>query len=95
MSLGGERVRVCPADRVEKGARTPDFASPACRSQVLWTLDPQGRELWAELRFEPDGKPDGAALSVTLWNGESADGETLPLGRGDYHGRWIDWAPGG
>ena len=48
-----------------------------------------------ELRFEPDGKPDGAALSVTLWNGESADGETLPLGRGDYHGRWIDWAPGG
>ncbi|WP_223478660.1 DUF2332 domain-containing protein [Oricola indica] len=49
----------------------------------------------AWLRFEPDGKPDGAALSVTLWNGDSADGETLPLGRGDYHGRWIDWAPAG
>lgn len=49
----------------------------------------------AWLRFEPDGKPDGAALCVTLWDGEAADGETLSLGRGDYHGRWIDWAPAG
>lgn len=38
------------------------------------------------------GAGDGPALTLTIWPG----GTTLPLGRVDFHGRWIDWrAPGG
>ena len=57
VSLAHERVRVCPASDAGPGERQPDFAAPRCRTQVLWRVDPQGRELWAELRFDP-----GAAL---------------------------------
>ncbi len=32
----------------------------------------------------------GAALCLTLWPGEVE----IPLGRIDFHGRWIRWAPG-
>ncbi len=32
----------------------------------------------------------GAALTLTLWPGEVE----VPLGRIDFHGRWIRWAPG-
>jgi len=26
-------------------------------------------------------------MTLTLWPG----GDRIPLGRGDYHGRWADW----
>jgi hypothetical protein len=42
----------------------------------------------AWLRLEPDGLPDGAALSLDLWPG----GRHLALGRADYHGRWVRFA---
>nr|WP_316655773.1 DUF2332 family protein [uncultured Gellertiella sp.] len=41
----------------------------------------------AWLSMEGDGKPEGAAVSLTLWPG----GETRELGRADYHGRWLRW----
>jgi hypothetical protein len=41
----------------------------------------------ARLAMEADGQSPGAALTLTLWPG----GETIPLGRADFHGRWIDW----
>lgn len=47
----------------------------------------------AWLRFENDGGSNGAPISLTVWNGISAEGETFTLGRGDFHGRWIDWRP--
>lgn len=42
----------------------------------------------ARLAMEADERPDGAALTVTLWPG----GTTQVLARVDFHGRWIDWA---
>jgi hypothetical protein len=42
---------------------------------------------FAWLRLEPDGLPDGAAISLDLWPG----GRRMVLGRGDFHGQWIRW----
>lgn len=41
----------------------------------------------AHLSMESDGAEPGAALVLRLWPGN----HTLPLGRADFHGRWIDW----
>lgn len=41
----------------------------------------------ARLQFEADGKPEGAALLLTLW----PTGETREIGRADFHGRWVKW----
>lgn len=41
----------------------------------------------ARLAMEADGKTPGAGLTLTLWPGN----EIIPLGRADFHGRWVDW----
>ncbi len=41
----------------------------------------------AWLRFEPDGREPGAAVSLQVW----PDGGSWLLGRADYHGHWINW----
>lgn len=41
----------------------------------------------ARLQLETDGKPEGAALLLTLWPA----GETREIGRADFHGRWVKW----
>ncbi len=41
----------------------------------------------AWLRFENDGHPPGAAITLRLWPGNHA----VTLGRADFHGRWVDW----
>lgn len=41
----------------------------------------------ARLQLEADGKPEGAALLLTLW----PTGETREIGRADFHGRWVKW----
>lgn len=38
--------------------------------------------------MEADERGPGAALSLRLWPG----GETLDLGRADFHGRWVRWS---
>ncbi|MCZ8336276.1 MAG: DUF2332 family protein [Rhodobacteraceae bacterium] len=43
----------------------------------------------AHLELEADGTPDGAALTLTTWPG----GQTEPLGRACFHGRWVRWSP--
>lgn len=43
----------------------------------------------AHVRMEADGG-DGAALDLTLWDGRRRD---WSLGRADFHGRWVRWAP--
>jgi hypothetical protein len=45
----------------------------------------------ARLAVEADGRDTGAGLSLHLWDGHTPDGVAVPLGRMDYHGRWIDW----
>jgi hypothetical protein len=47
----------------------------------------------AWLRLEPDGERCSAVLHLTMWNGAGKNGETIQLGRGDFHGRWIRWNP--
>jgi hypothetical protein len=42
---------------------------------------------FAWLRLEPDGDPDGVAITLDLWPG----GQRVVLGRGDYHGQWVRW----
>jgi hypothetical protein len=39
--------------------------------------------------MEPDGAGPGAALTLRLWPGDL----TFALGRADFHGRWVQWAP--
>jgi hypothetical protein len=41
-----------------------------------------------ETDYNPDGHNVGAPMTLRIWPG----GDTLHLGRGDYHGRWADWA---
>ncbi len=41
----------------------------------------------AHLAMEGDGAAPGAALTLRLWPG----GQVVPLGRADFHGRWVDW----
>ncbi|RBI84299.1 DUF2332 domain-containing protein [Rhodosalinus halophilus] len=41
----------------------------------------------AWLSMEADGQPESAALALRLWPG----GRCVPLGRADFHGRWIAW----
>ncbi|MFV0303377.1 MAG: DUF2332 domain-containing protein [Paracoccus sp. (in: a-proteobacteria)] len=43
----------------------------------------------AHLSMEADGG-NGAALHLRLWDGAARD---WSLGRADFHGRWVDWAP--
>ncbi|MGR3467948.1 MAG: DUF2332 domain-containing protein [Shimia sp.] len=42
----------------------------------------------AWFRMEPDATPRGAGLLLRLWPGDL----TIPLGRVDFHGRWVEWA---
>jgi len=41
----------------------------------------------AWLRFEADGKEPGAGIGLQMW----PHGIDAQLGRGDFHGRWVDW----
>jgi hypothetical protein len=41
----------------------------------------------AHLAMESDGAEPGAALTLRLWPG----GQVIPLGRADFHGRWVNW----
>lgn len=38
--------------------------------------------------MEADDQSPGAALTLRLWPGDL----TIPLGRADFHGRWLHWA---
>lgn len=43
---------------------------------------------FVHLNMESDSIPGSARLAFTFWPG----GRTVILGRGDYHGRWAEWA---
>ena len=43
----------------------------------------------AWLRMEADTHTRGARVSARLWPGD----QRIELGRVDFHGRWVDWAP--
>ncbi|MBV2358441.1 DUF2332 family protein [Thalassococcus sp. CAU 1522] len=69
-----------PADRQARGE--------ALMQQAGRDATPTRPLAW--LQMETDGDTTGgrgAALTLRLWPGDV----TLMLGRGDFHGRWIDW----
>jgi hypothetical protein len=41
----------------------------------------------ARVALEADDQPDGASLTLEIW----PSGEKKEIGRGDFHGRWVDW----
>jgi hypothetical protein len=66
------------------------YFPPATQSRALRAMEAAGRLApLAHLSLEADEDTPGAALTLTLWPGN----ETIALGRTDFHGRWVDWAP--
>lgn len=64
------------------------YFPPATQSRALAAMDRAGRAgPLARLSCEADNQTPGAALTLTLWPG----GETIRLGRADFHGRWVHW----
>ena len=64
------------------------YFPPATQARALSAMETAGRTApVARLSLEADGQTPGAALTLTVWPG----GETISLGRADFHGRWVDW----
>jgi hypothetical protein len=47
----------------------------------------------AHMAMEGDGRLDSAALTLTVWDGGPGSGVAMPMGRVDFHGRFIRWDP--
>jgi hypothetical protein len=64
------------------------YFPPTTQARALSAMEIAGQHgPVARLAMEADNQTPGAALTLTLWPG----GETMPLGRADFHGRWVDW----
>jgi hypothetical protein len=69
------------------------YFPPGTQARALAALETAGHVATssapiARLAMEADTAQRGAALTLTLWPG----GEVTPLGRADFHGRWVEWA---
>lgn len=70
------------------------YLDPAARAAGEQVLEDAGARASASaplawVRFEADGAGPGAGLTLDLWDGGVR--RHFDLGRGDFHGRWIDW----
>ena len=70
-----------------------DYLPAAARARLEATLSAAGAAATAQRPFahvsvEPDDVRGSARIDLTVW----PNGETVTLGRGDYHGRWAEWA---
>lgn len=68
------------------------------QARIKAVIEDAGRAATADapvawLRFEPDDTRGSAGIALTSWDGSKPGGETVALGRGDFHGRWIRWDP--
>ncbi|MFM7335906.1 MAG: DUF2332 domain-containing protein, partial [Tabrizicola sp.] len=64
------------------------YFPPATQTRALAAMKAAGdHSPIARVSMETDGQSPGASLTLTLWPGN----ETVPLGRADFHGRWVDW----
>lgn len=68
------------------------YLPAASRARIEALLDRLGAAATPErplarLSIEADDVPGSARIDVTLW----PNGQTVTLGRGDYHGRWAEW----
>jgi hypothetical protein len=69
-----------------------DYVPTTARDRIAALLAKAGaaasRERpFAHLAIEPDETRGSARIDLTVWPG----GETVTLGRGDFHGRWAEW----
>lgn len=69
------------------------YFPPETQSHALAVLEAAGAKATASaplarLGMEADGNAPGAALTLTLWPA----GQTVLLGRADFHGRWVHWS---
>lgn len=74
------------------------YIPPDEQARARALIEDAGRRAGADapfawLRFEADDTKGSAGITLTTWDRSEPDGETVALGRGDYHGRWIDWRP--
>lgn len=64
------------------------YFPPATQTRALAAMTAAGDSApVARLSMEADNQTPGAALTLALWPG----GETILLGRADFHGRWVSW----
>lgn len=68
------------------------YFAPASQARAHAALMSAGRQTRpsapiAHLAMEADADMRGATVTLRLWPG----GEVIPLGRADFHGRWVDW----
>jgi hypothetical protein len=69
----------------------PESTRRACETALRRAGDRATAETpLAHFSMEADDEGEGAGLTLRFWNG---DFRTWRLGRADFHGRWIDWAP--
>lgn len=72
------------------------YFPPATEAAVTSALQAAGAAARADsplalFGMENDGGTDGAALTLSLWDGAAERRWTL--GRADFHGRWVKWTP--
>jgi hypothetical protein len=70
-----------------------DYVPAAAKARIETLLTETGaaatRERpFARISVESDSTPGSARIDLTVWPG----GRTVTLGRGDFHGRWAEWA---
>lgn len=70
-----------------------DYLPAAARARIERTVSSMGEQATSERPFarvsvESDEIRGSARIDLTLW----PDGTTMTLGRGDFHGRWAEWA---
>ncbi len=70
------------------------YFPPATQSRAQTLIETHGARATADtplawLGMEADDDTPGAGLSLRLWPGD----RKIPLGRADFHGRWVDWRP--
>jgi hypothetical protein len=68
------------------------YIPAAAKAQINALIDTAGRAAvkdapFARLSVEPDEIPGSARVDLTIW----PPGETMLLGRADFHGRWAEW----
>jgi hypothetical protein len=72
------------------------YLPDATKARIRAALNAAGARATADaplawLRLEAaDATAPGAAITLTIW----PDGREISLGRGDFHGRWVEWTAG-
>lgn len=69
------------------------YLLPETKARIVAALDRAGAAATpqtplARFSMEGDGIERGGGMTLTIWPG----GTVIPLGRSDFHGKWVEWA---